>query len=239
MKIFKVPAAAVLLSGALLISNSLFAQQVNKTVSVNNFSEITVSSGIDLYLTQAGAESAKIVGDKELADKVLIEKDGNSLRIKFKESTNWSAFFRKQGQVKVYVNVKTLKALHASGGSDVYGQNAIKTDKIDLHTSGGSDVKVNLICKDITIESSGGSDLYLSGSAENMDLRSSGGSDVHAEKFSVDYAKVNSSGGSDANIHVNKALEANASGGSDIRFSGNAAYKKTSDSKSGSVRRID
>lgn len=238
MKILKVP-AALLLSGALLISNSLFAQQVTKTVSVNNFREITVSSGIDLYLTQAATEGARIVGDKELAEKVLVEKDGSSLRIKFRENTSWSGLFRKQGQVKVYVNVKTLNALHASGGSDVYGQNAIKTDRIALHTSGGSDVKMNLECKDITIESSGGSDLYLSGSAENMDLRSSGGSDVNAEKFSVDYAKVNSSGGSDATIHVNKALEANASGGSDIRFSGNAAYKKTSDSKSGSVKRID
>jgi hypothetical protein len=239
MKILKVPAAALLLSGALLISNNVFAQQVSKTVSVNNFNEITVSSGIDLYLTQAGTESAKIVGDKEIADKVLVEKDGNALRIKFKDRTDWSGFFRKQGQVKVYVNVKTLNALHASGGSDVYGQNSIKADRISLHTSGGSDVKINLVCKDITVESSGGSDLYLTGSADNMDLRSSGGSDVHAEKFSVNYAKVNSSGGSDANIHVNKALEANASGGSDIRFSGSAAYKKTSDSKSGSVRRID
>lgn len=238
MKISKFP-TVILLSTALFLSNSALAQQVNKTVAVNNFREITVSSGIDLYLTQATTESVRIVGDKELADKVLVEKDGNALRIKFKENTNWSGLFRKQGSVKVYVNVKTLNALHASGGSDVFGQNTIKADRFDLHASGGSDVKINLVCKDATIQSSGGSDLNISGTAENMELHSSGGSDVYAGNFSVNYAKVSSSGGSDANVHVNKALEANASGGSDIRFSGNAEYKKTSDSKSGSVRRIN
>jgi hypothetical protein len=98
---------------------------------------------------------------------------------------------------------------------------------------------LNIICKDIIIKASGGSDLDLKGSATNMDLNISGGSDVDAEDFGVDYAKVHASGGSDAEIRVNKALEADASGGSDIKFSGNASYKKTSSSRSGSVKRIN
>lgn len=230
--------SSLVLSATLLISNSLFAQY-SRNVPVNNFNEISVSSGIDLYLNQSGTESGRIVGDIELAEKVVIEKDGKKLRIKFKENTSWTGFFRKQQSVKVFINLKTLNGLSASGGSDVYTQNTLKSDKLTLNTSGGSDVKINLVCKDIIIEASGGSDVNLIGSANNMELRTSGGSDIDAHKFSVDYAKVNSSGGSDANIHVNKALEADASGGSDVRFSGNAAYKKTSSSNSGSVKRIN
>jgi hypothetical protein len=230
--------ACLLIFGALSISNTLFAQS-SKTVSISNVKEISVSSGIDLYLSQSGTETLRVVGDQELVEKVLIEKDGTGLRIKYKEGTNWSGMFRKQQQVKVYVNVKGLNELSASGGSNVYTQNTIKTDRFALHASGGSDVKMSLVCKDVVIESSGGCDINLDGSATNMDLRTSGGSDVNAQKFSVNYAKVNASGGSDATIHVNKALEANASGGSDVSFSGDAAYKKTSSSKSGSVKRIN
>lgn len=230
--------SSLVFSASLLISTSLFAQY-SRNVPVSNFNEITVSSGIDLYLNQSNTESARIVGDQELAEKVVIEKEGRRLRIKFKENTSWTGFFRKQQSVKVYVNVKTLNELNASGGSDVYTQNTLKADRLTLNTSGGSDVKMSLICKDISIESSGGSDINLNGSAVNMELRTSGGSDIDAHNFPVDYAKVNSSGGSDATIHVNKALEADASGGSDVRFSGNAAYKKTSSSKSGSVKRIN
>jgi hypothetical protein len=230
--------SVILFTGALLFSSSLFAQ-VTKNLAVNNFNKVSVSSGIDLYLTQGATESAKVVGDKELVDKIVLEKNGTTLNIKYRDNTKWSGMFRSRTSIKVYLNLKTLNELSASGGSDVYGQNAIKTDRLALSTSGGSDVELNLVCKDITIKASGGSDLDLKGSATNMDLNISGGSDVDAEDFSVDYAKVHASGGSDAEIRVNKALEADASGGSDVRFHGDAAYKKTSSSRSGSVKRIN
>ena len=230
--------SAILFTATLLFSNSLFAQ-VTKNMTVNNFNKVSVSSGIDLYLTQGNSESAKAVGDKELVDRLILVKEGNKLNIKYRDNNSLSGMFRGGKSLKVYLNFKTLEELSASGGSDVYAQQAIKTDRMALATSGGSDVELNIICKDITIKASGGSDVDLKGTATNMDMHISGGSDVDAEAFSVDYAKVHASGGSDAVIRVNKGLEADASGGSDIRFSGNASYKKTSSSRSGSVKRIN
>jgi len=230
--------SAVLFTAALLISNTLIAQ-VTRNMTVSNFNKVSVSSGIDLYLSQGNTEAAKVVGDKDLVDRLLLVKEGSKLNIKYKDNNGLSGMFRGNKSLKVYLSFKSLDELSASGGSDVYAQQTIKTDRMALATSGGSDVELNIVCKDITIQASGGSDLDLKGSATNMDMHISGGSDVNAEDFSVDYAKVHASGGSDAEIHVNKALEANASGGSDIRFSGNASYKKTSSSKSGSVKRIN
>lgn len=228
--------STILFLGALLFSSSVFAQYT-KNMAVNNFSKVSVSSGIDLYLNQGNAEGAKVVGDKELVEKLVLQKEGNQLTIRFKENSNWSGLFRNRQGIKVYLTFKNLDELAASGGSDVYTQNTIKTNRLTLATSGGSDVDMNIVCKDISIRASGGSDVDIKGSATNMNLDISGGSDVDAEDFSVDYAKVQASGGSDAEIHVNKALEADASGGSDVTFSGNASYKKTSSSKSGSVKR--
>jgi hypothetical protein len=228
--------SAILFIGALLFSSSVFAQYT-KNIAVNNFSKVSVSSGIDLYLSQGTTEAAKVVGDKELVEKIVLQKEGNHLTIRFKENTSWSGLFRNRQGIKVYLTFKNLDELSSSGGSDVYTQNTIKTNRLTLASSGGSDVDMNIVCKDISIKASGGSDVDLKGSATNMNLDISGGSDVDAEAFSVDYAKVHASGGSDADIRVNKALEADASGGSDVTFSGDASYKKTSSSKSGSVKR--
>lgn len=228
--------SAILFLSALSFSSSVFAQYT-KNMAVNNFSKVSVSSGIDLYLSQGSTEGAKVVGDKELVEKLVLQKEGNQLTIKFKENTSWSGLFRNRQGIKVYLTFKNLDELSASGGSDVYAQNAIKANRFSLAGSGGSDIDMNIVCKDISIRASGGSDVDIKGSATNMNLDISGGSDVDAEAFSVDYAKVNASGGSDAEVHVNKALEADASGGSDVTFSGDASYKKTSSSKSGSVKR--
>lgn len=221
-----------------LVSAYQVNAQENKNVSIKNVSSVTVSSGIDLYLTQGNSESLDIKSSEDLLKNVVVEQNGGNLIIKVKEGLNWGSMFRNQS-IKAYLNFKTLNALTASGGSDVYSQNQIKADKFSIRSSGGSDVKLNLVCTDIQIQSSGGSDVKLTGKAENMVLQTSGGSDVNAYEFPVAYAKVSATGGSDANINVTKGLEAGASGGSDVHYKGNAALKKTSSSKSGDVTKVN
>jgi hypothetical protein len=229
--------AAALLSIVACSCITVFAQST-KMIPVSRFNKVTVSSGIDLYLSQGNSESAKLVGAKELIDQVVIQKEGESIRIRFKENFSWRNLFNNK-TLAVYLNYKDLQEVSASGGSDVFTQNTLKTSRLTLSASGGSDLKMDVVCKDIEIHSSGGSDVDLKGKATNMALQTSGGSDVDALGFNVDYAKVDASGGSDANVFVNKALQADASGGSDVQFKGDASYQKTSSSKSGSVTRID
>ena len=208
--------------------------QETKNVAVKNISSITVSSGIDLYLTQGNTESVSIKSDAETLKDIVVEQSGNNLTIKLKDGVNWGGMFKNR-IIKAYVNYKNLNAVAASGGSDLYTQNQMKADKLAVRASGGSDVKMNLVCNDLSIASSGGSDVELKGKAENMTLQASGGSDVDAYEFITQYAKVTASGGSDANVYVAKGLEASASGGSDVHYKGDAAVKKTSSSKSGDV----
>lgn len=226
--------ALVLLASLSFISVNA---QNSRAIAVSNFTGLGVSSGIDLFLTQGTSESLVIKGDSRLIEDVIVEQKNGNVSIRYKEGINWSRLFRNEG-IKVYVTYKKLKALSASGGSDVYSQNTINTDSFSLTASGGSDVKLTLTCKDLQLTVSGGSDAKLKGSAENMILQASGGSDIDAFEFVADYAKVNVSGGSDANIYVNKGLEASANGGSDISYKGNAVVKKTSNSKSGDVSHV-
>ncbi|PWS27357.1 DUF2807 domain-containing protein [Pedobacter yonginense] len=221
----------------IIASGFMAGAQETKNVSVKNFSRIGISSGIDLYLTQGNSESVSIKTDAETMKDVVVQQNGNQLTIKFKDGVNWGGLFKNQ-VIKVYVNYKTLSALAASGGSDVYTQNTIKVSKLAIQSSGGSDLKMNIICTDLSIQSSGGSDLDLSGRAENMTLQSSGGSDVNAFDLTTQYAKVSASGGSDVNVYVEKGLEASASGGGDVNYKGNASLKKTSSSKSGDVNHV-
>lgn len=220
-----------------LFTFSLKAQE-NKNIGITNFNAVSVANGIDLYLTQSTSENIKLTGHPDLIKNVMVTKEGNTLKIRHKNNGGWGKMFKGQC-VKIYVNYKNLEGLDASGGSDVFTQNTLKTEKLSINASGGSDLKLDVVTKDLQVKISGGSDLDLKGSASNMELNSSGGSDVKAYNFVVDYAKVNASGGSDTNIHVTKGLEAGATGGSDIHYKGAAALKKTSSSKSGDIKKID
>lgn len=224
---------------ALLGLNFLLANaQDSKSVRVKDFNGLTVSSGIDLYLTQGSSESLTIKGRSDVIENVIVEQNGTHVAIRYKSGVNWSSLFRNQS-IKVYVNYKTLNRLGASGGSDVYTVNMLKTDALNLSASGGADLKLNLTCKDLTLSISGGSDAELKGSGENLKVTASGGADVDAFSYMVDYARAIVSGGSDANLYVNKGLEASASGGGDVNFKGKAFLKKLNNSKSGDIRHVN
>ena len=237
MKFLNSTKSYVLVLLALTLFNLSVNAQSSKNINVKSFNEITVSSGIDLYLTQSATESVTIKGNEDLIKNVIVEQKGGSLVIKFKDGISWSRMFKNES-IKAYVNYKNIKALTASGGSDVFTQNNLKADALKLIASGGSDLKLTLAVKDLSLTVSGGSDAELKGSGENLIATASGGSDIDAFAYIVNNAKVTASGGSDANVNVNKALEASASGGSDVSYKGNAALKKTSSSKSGDVRRV-
>ncbi len=208
--------------------------QNSRQVSVSDFNGIGVSSGINLHLKQGNTESLVIKGDEEVIKDVVVEKNDRGISIKYKEGINWSRLFKGK-VIDVYVTFKNLNSLAASGGADVYIDGQLRTDRFSLAASGGADIKLNLTCKDIKIAVSGGADIELKGSAENMTVSASGGADLDAFDFKVDYAQVNCSGGADVDIYVNKGLTASASGGADITYKGNAALKKTSNSKSGDI----
>ncbi|SFG67229.1 head GIN domain-containing protein [Pedobacter insulae] len=233
-KIFRTGLALIVIAST---TYAVAYAQDSKTVAIKNFNGISVSSGIDLYLTQGSTENLTIKGRNDVIQNVVVEQNGSEVIIKYKSRMNWSSVFKNQS-IKVYVNYKNLKRLAASGGSDVYTQNTLKTDLLNLTASGGSDLKLALICKDLSLTISGGSDAELKGGAENLKVTASGGSDVAAFGFPVNYAKATVSGGSDANLFVNKILEAGASGGSDVNYKGNASLKKTSNSKSGDINHI-
>lgn len=216
---------------------NLFAQNTNN-VGLNNFNSVNVRSGIDLYLTQGNTESYTIKGTSSLIKEVVITQEGGELTIRFKEGVSWRNLYKNE-TIEVYLNYKNLKSITASGGSDVFTQNTLKSDVLSLRASGGADLKLALTVKDLTVNISGGSDTDLKGSGENLQLTASGGSDLSAFGYIVNNAKATVSGGSDANIYVNKALEASASGGSDINYKGKASLRKTSSSKSGDVNHVN
>ena len=124
--------------------------QSSKNVSVKSFNQVTVSSGIDLYLTQGSTETLTIKGNDDLIKDVIVEQNADAITIRYKEGINWGRLFKNQ-TIKVYLNYKTLTGLNASGGSDVYAQNNIKSDILNLRASGGSDLKLMITVKDLSL----------------------------------------------------------------------------------------
>ena len=193
------------------------------------FDAISVSGGIDLYLTQGNEHKIKIVANDDMMKDIETELDGSKLIIGMKRNKSWWGN-NKKDPIKVYVTFEDLKHINASGGSDVFGETKIESDELSIKGSGGCDIKLEIMAQSLVCSTSGGSDLYLEGKVENLEATSSGGSDLNARDLEVQDCYLQSSGGSDAEVTVYGDLEVSASGASDAYIYGspNIISKKSS-----------
>lgn len=190
---------------------------------LDGFSEVAVSSGINLEIRQGENFAVEVDSSEGDVDNIVTEVVGDTLRIYVDRSwTSWltSGFLDWFDDYDVAVSLPELTALRASGGADVNGSGIFTGARLELRSSGGSDIELTVEVDSVDVTTSGGSDISLAGSANRASARTSGGSDLDASRLSVKDADLTSSGGSDIDMTVTAKLDAKASGGSDIVYSG-------------------
>lgn len=226
----------------LLIATSFHTLTVNaqetKNIAISNFSGVSVSAGITLILTQGSTEGAKVVANEESINEIVIEKNGSTATVKWKEYKGFFGGGPKNKSAKVYITYKKLNAIQASSGSSVTTENILKTDRLDIRVSSGASASVKVTATDLQLQVSSGATASLNGTATNMVLQASSGSSVKAVDLVTENASVRTSSGATVTVNANKTLQTNSNSGSSIGYKGNAEIEVQSKSKGTDVRRI-
>ena len=225
---------------------------------VPSFTAISVSSAIDLYLTQSNKnEVAVSATNDEIRDHIITEVVGGTLIIRLGDKGSWFSW-RKWGnyKTKAYVSIKDINALTASGASTVHLVNTIESPKMRIKLSGASDFKGNIkagvlmyqltgasdykgevTANSIDIDGSGASSIELIGKVDDLAIEVSGASTAKLYNLTAKGALLRASGASNIGVTVTEILRANSSGASDINYKGNPTVKESNTSGASSIRR--
>lgn len=225
---------------------------------VPSFTAISVSSAIDLYLTQSNKnEVAVSATNDEIRDHIITEVVGGTLIIRLGDKGTWFSW-RKWGnyKTKAYVSIKDIDALTASGACNVHLVNTIESPKIRIKLSGASDFKGNIkagvlmyqltgasdykgeiTANSIDIDGSGASNIELTGSVDDLAIEVSGASSAKLYNLTAKGAILRAAGASYIGVTVTEILRANSSGASIINYKGNPNVKESNTSGASSIRR--
>lgn len=215
------------------IGTQVLAKKTDRQIRhVPEFNAISVSSGIDLYLTQSGIEKVEVKADQDIIHAIVTKVKNGVLHIYLEKNMNWQWSKSRQA----YVTFDDLEEINAAAGSDVYSENSFKLKDLKLIASSGSDIKLEDLKADkIWLSTSSGSDAHLSGKVNQFEAKASSGSDIDARNLVSKECEVSVSSGSDASVHVTESLKASASSGGDVRYKGNPAHKDIHESSGGDV----
>lgn len=197
---------------------------------VDNFDQIEVSRGMNVYITQGSPAKVVVIADNNLHEWIETEVDGEVLKI----YTNGS--IRSAEEKKVMITVENLKRVKATTGSNVYSQKQILTEDLELSATSGSNLTMEVNAQLLRAECSTGSNIILSGLAKKADLEASTGSNLKGQELKTGECEMRASAGANVFASVAESLEARASTGGNIIYYGEPALTKIERSSGGNVQ---
>lgn len=222
---------SMLLSSCWLIGPSIRGNG-NVTEEIRNledFDEIEVSLGMNVYITHGSPASVKVVADNNLHEVIETEVDGDVLKVYV------SANIREAREKKVMVTVEDITKVHVTSGGNVYSTNQIEANDMELKATLGSNLTMELEAENLHVACSTGSNIILSGVAKESELEGSSGANLKAEALKSERCRIRASGGGNVFASVEKELEAKASSGGNIYYYGEPATADISSSAGGNI----
>lgn len=229
---------------AMLVSTVLFAQKTINDANaeprnLSGFHAIKISNAFTVYISQGNEDAVAISASKaEYRDKIITKVENGVLIIRFDDDKNfWKGWNGDKQKLKAYVSIKKIDRLDVSGACDVFFEEGLSAEDLNVRLSGASDLNGKIDAKKLSFDISGASDATISGNAAELSIEASGASDFKGFDMTTNYCTAAASGASSVNITVNKELNAKASGASSVRFKGEGLIRDIKTSGSSNVTR--
>ena len=202
-----------------------------ETRPVGEFDQIDVSRGMNVYITQGSPEKVVVIADNNLHELIETKVEGGVLKVFINENIRWAK------EKKVMVTVAKLTEVHTSSGANVWSQNQIMSENLELKASSGANITMDVNAKCLKADCSSGANIRLSGLAKEADLGTSSGANLKGEGLKADSCKMKASSGGNVSATVNDRLEAKASSGGNVAYYGNPKETDVNTSSGGNIHK--
>ena len=193
------------------------------------FTKIKVSTGLDLYVSQGSKNQITVEADENLQDIIVTEVNDGILKI-YSEKNIWRAKAR-----KIYVTIKNLEAITATSGSDVYTNETLKVNNLNISATSGADIHISVDANTIETAATSGSDIEISGVSNNHISKATSGASIDAYQLRSKNVTVRVTSGADINVYASESIDAKATSGGDIDIKGSPKKVNKKTSSGGSV----
>jgi Putative auto-transporter adhesin, head GIN domain len=210
---------------------------VQKRVLNESFSGISVSDGVDLYLTQGNEEMIAVsAADPKYLERYKTEVNNGILKIYYdNQGINWSG--NEKRKLKAYVSFKQLQKLSASGGAEVIMKSILTANKMEYTFTSGSRFTGEVNINQLDVTENSGALVEINGKNDDLKIEVSSGAMFKGYELVTDFCDAKATSGGSARITVNKELVVKANSGGGIHYKGNGIVKDMNVNSGGSVKK--
>lgn len=199
------------------------ALAASRTYSVTDFDRVQVDGPYEVVLTTGRSSSAKASGSQDALDRLSVEVQGRTLKIRRNQSNWGGSQTQSSGPVSVQISTQDLV------GATVNGSGALTIDKarglrLDLIVSGSGRIAAPALAVDnLSVGLIGSGGMTLGGTAKSARIEAHGSAEVAAETLIVANAVVIGDTAGSIRFSATETANVTALATGDIDVSGKAA----------------
>ena len=199
------------------------AAAAERRYTVTDFDRIQVEGPFQVTLTTGKGPSASASGDTRALDRVSVEVQSRTLKIRPNRSA-WGGYPGQQsGPIKLTVSTHDLR------GATLIGSGSLAIDKaeamkFDAALSGSGRIAIGSVEADaLTLGLLGGGKLMLGGKAKTVRATISGSGDLEAAGLRSEDAEINADTSGNIALAVRRAAKITATGAGNVAIDGSPA----------------
>ncbi|WP_028873469.1 head GIN domain-containing protein [Psychroserpens burtonensis] len=203
------------------------------TRTTSDYDAVNCAGSFD-YVLVAGTEGKiTIEGESNLLEYIVTEVKGGKLIIKTEKGKNLDPSRNKT--IKITIPFKAIDTVSLSGSGDLWNEDYINSDILDVSLSGSGDIVLTIQTKSATGKVSGSGDLTLKGATNDLRAGVTGSGDFHGFDLKSTNTDVSVTGSGDAEVVCTGQLKAKVVGSGDIVYRGNPTKEDSKVTGSGSI----
>src|SRR5690606_5336075 len=172
------------------------------------------------FVTQDNKTSVTVEADENIIDLIRTDIQNDELRIHLKERVG------RAESKKILVTLPHITRFETSSGAELETNHTINANRIELHSSSGSHLKVSVNADEVNCHSSSGSHIKISGTTGIIYTDASSGSHIKANDLKAKKAVSKASSGAYITINASEESKANTSSGGNVHNHGSASATK-------------
>ncbi|MDT9599669.1 head GIN domain-containing protein [Sphingosinicella rhizophila] len=194
-----------------------------RTFSVADFDRIQIDGSYEVVLATGRPSSAKAIGSKEGLDRVSIDVQSGTLRIRPNRAVLDGTPGRAAGPVRIEISTRNVQsaAVRGSGKLNIDGARGLRL-ALSLSGSGGLAVE-NVEADNLTIGLVGSGSVRIAGRAKQLRATVQGSGDLDGSAFKANDVQLVASTAGAVTLGAVRSAKVSASGSGDVEILGSPA----------------
>lgn len=188
--------------------------EVSEIRKCDNFNQVSVSSGLNVYFTQGAEQKVVVTADQNLIDYIDTKVFENRL------SVTATRRFDAVSPIKINITLPDIENIKAFAGSNIYSQDTIRVPKLELISTAGANIKLDVVADNLNVMAVAGSNIKISGKTSYLEAKANSGSNIFSSALKAGDAHVTCNTGANIWVAPVHSIKGISGSGGNIYYTG-------------------